>query len=128
MRPASNRTALAVLLALTAGSALAQAPMPMPTTGQPMPPAGQPARPRPGQPKPYKDVITAEAKSDAGMFLVHRIGDKIYYEIPENRFNRVMLWTTEIAQVPTGFGYGGTAVGDRVVRWTRRENKVYLRD
>src|SRR5205085_4674227 len=53
---------------------------------------------------------------------------KIYYEIPPTALNREMLWYTEIAQLPAGFGYGGTAVGSRVVRWTRRENKIYLRD
>ena len=41
--------------------------------------------------------------------------------------NRVMLWSTEIAQLPVNLGYGGTAAGHKVVRWTRRGNKVYLR-
>ena len=121
------------------------APQPAPPAPQPAPPApqpapgtptkpgdakpGEPAKPpvKPGTPKPYKEVITAEAKSDPGVFTVHRIDDKIYYEIPADALNREMLWTTEIAKLPAGFGYGGTAVGDRVVRWTRRNNKVYLR-
>jgi hypothetical protein len=32
-------------------------------------------------PKPYKDVITARAKSDTGAFTVHQVADKWYYEI-----------------------------------------------
>src|SRR5207237_9650485 len=34
--------------------------------------------------KAYKDVITDQAKSDPGLFTVHRIGDRILYEIPAN--------------------------------------------
>ena len=35
--------------------------------------------------KPYDKVITKEAKSDEGVFTVHRIKEKVYYEIPEER-------------------------------------------
>ncbi|HLJ54544.1 MAG TPA: zinc-dependent metalloprotease [Chthonomonadaceae bacterium] len=78
-------------------------------------------------PRPYAEVITDTAKSEPGVFTVHRIGERVLYEIPENMFNRVMLWSTEIAQVPANAGYGGTAVGHKIIRWTRRGNKVYLR-
>ena len=33
--------------------------------------------------RPYDRVITKDAKSDDGVFTVHRIKDRIYYEIPE---------------------------------------------
>src|SRR5438128_729874 len=48
-------------------------------------------------PRPYADVITAAAKTDPGVFTVHRIGERVLYEIPESMLNREMLWTTEIA-------------------------------
>jgi hypothetical protein len=92
------------------------------------PPPPRPTPPKPGALKPYKDVVTAEAKTEKGVFTVHRIEDKLLFEIPESALNREMLWQTEIAQLPAGFGYPGTAVGNRVVRWTRRNNKVYLRN
>ena len=34
--------------------------------------------------KPYDQVITAEAKSTPGLFIVHRIDDKVFFEIPES--------------------------------------------
>ncbi|MER3466599.1 MAG: hypothetical protein C4340_05660, partial [Armatimonadota bacterium] len=37
-----------------------------------------------------------------------------------------MLWVTEVKKTPVG-GYGGTAAGDRVVRWEIRGDKVLLR-
>ena len=32
--------------------------------------------------KKYSEVITDEAESDEGLFTVHRIKEKLYYEIP----------------------------------------------
>ena len=145
------RTAPFALLLLLSGSTVgvaAQTAPPAPIPQTPMPPKPddpkqtppkaeekkegkkeekKPSPPKPGTPKPYAEVVTAEAKSDPGVFTVHRIDEKILFEIPAKMLDRVFLWSTEIAQLPTGFGYGGTAIGDRVVRWTRRNNKVYLR-
>jgi Domain of unknown function (DUF5118) len=97
------------------------------------PPAGaaqpQPDRaaPTPGTPRPYDRVITKEAKSDTGLFTVHRIGDRLYYEIPANQLNREFLWVSQIARTTVGAGQGGQAVGNRVVKWERRNNRVFLR-
>lgn len=114
------------------------APAPNPTPNPPAPGA-QPAaggekkadapKPpvKPGQPKPYADVITKEAKSQDGLFKVHRIDEKLYFEIPPAMLGRDMLWQTEIAELASQYGYPGTAVNDRVVCWSRRANKVYLR-
>ena len=134
-----------------------QAPVPDPQGPAPTPtptPAPGPQAPVPGQPgggggfggrfggggqfggaaqarttpRPYKDVITAEAKSDPGIFMVHRIDDRILFEIPAKQLGKEMLLSTEIEKVPAGSnGYGGTAAGDKVVRFTRRNNTVFLR-
>ncbi len=86
------------------------------------------SRPDTGKVKPYDDVITKEAKSDPGLFLVHRIGDKIFYEIPTSAFGKDLLWVTQLEATQAGYGYGGSPVGDRVVRWEQREDDVLLRD
>ncbi len=78
--------------------------------------------------KPYDDVITKEAKSQQGVFKVHRVKDSVYWEIPEAMFHRVFLWQTEVAEVPDGFGYPGVAAGTHVVYFERRENTVFLRE
>ncbi|MGC8667178.1 MAG: zinc-dependent metalloprotease [Chthonomonadales bacterium] len=82
---------------------------------------------KPGRLKPYSEVIPSDAKTMAGLFTVHHVGDKYFFQIPPALLNRDMLLTTEIAQLPAGMGYGGIHVQDRVIRWTRRENKIYLR-
>ncbi len=103
-------------------------PAPTPAPGQ-KPAEAKPAAPppKPGTPKAYKDVITAEAKSDTGLFTVHRIDEKVYFEIPTAMYDEDMLWQTELAQTGSGAGYGGTHVGEKVIRWTRRNNTMYLR-
>jgi hypothetical protein len=140
-RSSSRSSTMGVVLALSLSAlrVCAQSPdtpgysdpqTPPPAAAKPAdgkPADAKPAPPKPGALKPYSEVITAEAKSEAGVFTVHRIGEKVYYEIPPAMLNREMLWSTEIAELPAGFGYGGTSAGDRVVRWTRRNNKIYLR-
>jgi len=84
-------------------------------------------RPEPRQPRPYDRVITKDAKSDEGVFTVHRIRDRVYYEIPSGELGKPFLWVSQIASTTLGAGYGGQAVSDRVVRWERRDNRVLLR-
>ncbi len=79
-----------------------------------------------GELKKYGEVITAKARTSQGVFTVHRIDDKVYYEIPSETYGKLMLWTTEVAKAPAGVSWGGSALGSRVVHWERRENKVYL--
>src|SRR5688572_26657238 len=77
--------------------------------------------------RPYERVITKEAKSDTGVFTVHRIGERLFYEIPEAQLNKEFLWVSQIARTVIGAGQGGQAAGNRVVRWERRGNRVLLR-
>ena len=78
--------------------------------------------------KPYDEVITEDAQTDVGLFIVHRIDDKVYYEIPPDALDQELLWVTQIERTQAGFGYGGTGVGNRVVRWQKRDKRILLRD
>lgn len=107
-------------------------PKPAPTTpapaGQPpATPVKPPAPPDPKKLRNYEDVVTKEAKTEKGVFTVHRIDERILFEIPANLIGRDILWQVEAAQVPTGTGFGGAHLKNAVVRFTRRENKIYLR-
>lgn len=126
----SLRSSSAVLLALLLASAAAAQPTP-PAGGQESPaaerPAGPPGRDTAPEPRPYDRVITKDATSDEGVFTVHRIKDKVYYEIPASELGKEFLWVSQIARTTLGVGYGGQFAGDEVVRWERRENRVLLR-
>jgi hypothetical protein len=78
-------------------------------------------------PRPYEQVITKEAKSDTGVFTVHRIRDRVYYEIPASELGKEFLWVSQIARNTLGAGTGGQAVSDRVVKWERLNNRVLLK-
>src|SRR3954470_3363975 len=81
---------------------------------------------QPTQPRPYAQVITSAAKTDAGIFKVHRVGDTLYYEIPKAQLDKDFLWVTQIKRTTIGAGYGGQAAGSRVVRWVQKGDRVLL--
>src|SRR6185436_16996686 len=126
----------ACVIPLTAMSAFAQEPAPTPPAPQPEQTPATPKTP-PGPPlgglgappaiRPYDRVITKKAKSDEGLFTVHRIGDRLYYEIPTAQLGKEFLWVTQIARTTVGAGQGGQTIGSRVVKWERRGNRVLLR-
>jgi hypothetical protein len=110
-----------------------QEPAPDPATppagGDQAPAAGGPGRGgRGNQPRPYNQVITKEARTDEGIFKVHRINDQIYYEIPKAQLGKDFLWVTQIKRTAAGAGLGGQPVGSRVVRWELSGNRVLLRE
>ena len=120
---------MGALLSSTAMLGLAQDP----PTEVPTAPAGGPGRPSmpgaaAGEPQPYDKVITKDAKSKKGIFTVHQVKDKYYYEIPKTMLGKEFLWVTQIAKTTLGVGYGGQALARRVVRWEVLDNKVFLRN
>ncbi|PRX45703.1 zinc-dependent metalloprotease [Salegentibacter salegens] len=80
-----------------------------------------------GELEPYAKVITKDAKSDEGLFTVHRVDDKYFYEIPDSLFNREMLTVTRIAKTATGIGFGGGKQNTQVHRWQKKDGHVLLR-
>ena len=77
--------------------------------------------------QPYDKVITKEAKTDAGLFDVHIVDDKHYYEIPDSLFNREMLMVSRIAKTASEIGFGGGKINTQVLRWEKKDKKVLLR-
>jgi hypothetical protein len=82
---------------------------------------------QPPQPRPYDQVITREARTDDGIFKVHRIREQLYYEIPKAELGKDFLWVSQIKRTTAGTGLGGQAAGNRVVRWEQLGNRVLLR-
>lgn len=89
----------------------------------------KPSGKKPGKndPKPYDKVITKDAISDEGLFTVHTLDDKFYYEIPDSLFDREMLMVTRIAKTASGLGFGGGKQNEQVLRWEKKGKKVVLR-
>jgi len=79
-------------------------------------------------PQPYDRVITKEAKTSKGLFTVHQIKERYYYEIPKKELGRELLWNSQIAKTTLGAGYGGGQYVNKVVRWELKGNRVLLLD
>ena len=77
-------------------------------------------------PQPYDRVITKDAKTTKGLFTVHQIKERYYYEIPKNELGKDLLWNSQIAKTTVGAGYGGGQLTDKVIRWELKGNRVLL--
>lgn len=111
-----------------------QAPAPAKTdTVKPAAPAGANAmgasRGAANGPKAYKDVITAKAKTTKGLFTVHKVEDKYYFEIDEKLFGREIMAVTRYTKVAGGGGvYGGELANQQVVKFEKGpDNKIFMR-
>ncbi|NNE02660.1 MAG: zinc-dependent metalloprotease, partial [Eudoraea sp.] len=84
-------------------------------------------KPKKGAIQPYSKVITKEATTDNGLFDVHVVDDKHFYEIPDSLFNREMLMVSRISKTASGIGFGGGKINTQVLRWEKKPKKVLLR-
>jgi hypothetical protein len=97
-------------------------------------PAPAPPKPAEGEPKPYKDVITKAAVTSTGLFKVHQVKDKYYFELPDSILNRDLLIVSRIAKSPVSrskqrTGYPGDDISENVVRFEKgKDNKIFLRN
>ena len=100
-------------------SLVAQQPAPNRPAGGAPPGGDQPRGERPQQaeaPKPYSQVITDKATTDSGVFIIHQLGDKLFYEIPRAELDKPFLLVIRYTAAPAGTRYAGEEYGDRVVR------------
>lgn len=79
-------------------------------------------------PQPYDKVVTKEAKTTRGTFIVHQIGERYLYEIPKPELDREFLWSVRITQTAQGVGFNGFLTADRVIRWHLSRQRVILYD
>ncbi|MDA8808222.1 zinc-dependent metalloprotease, partial [Flavobacteriaceae bacterium] len=64
---------------------------------------------------------------DKGLFNIHKVKEKYYYEINDTLFGREMLMVTRIAKTASGLGFGGGKQNTQVLRWQKKDNKILLR-
>lgn len=86
-----------------------------------------------GAPKPYKEIITAKAKTSVGMITIHQIGPKYFFEIPDTLIGRELLVVNRIAKSAAGprpqmMGYAGDEIAENVVSFEKGPNdKILMR-
>jgi hypothetical protein len=85
--------------------------------------------------RPYGSVVTDQAITVRGMFGVHRVGDRLLFEIPRVELDKDQLAVGRYARAAAplggpggGFGaYGGDRFVTRTLRWERQGNRIILR-
>jgi hypothetical protein len=80
-------------------------------------------------PKAYSEVITKKAISQKGVFSVHSLDDKFYFEIPDSLLGRELLAVTRYAKVAGGARkYGGEEVNEQSIKFEKGPNqKLFMR-
>lgn len=82
--------------------------------------------PAAGEPKKYDDVVTKDFTTQPGVFAVHKFEEKVLFEIPQDKLGKLFMWRAEVAKGPGGSSWGGASLGEEVVRFERRGNKIYI--
>lgn len=88
---------------------------------------------KPEKMKAYKDVITSKAVSDEGVFSVHKIEDKYYFEIPDRMLRKEFLLVSRLtkaaAEMRSGnTGYAGDQIGQSVVTFEKGpQDKIFVK-
>ncbi|MBP9197678.1 MAG: DUF5117 domain-containing protein, partial [Saprospiraceae bacterium] len=80
--------------------------------------------------KPYKDIITAEAVSDSGFFISHKVKENWYFELPQGVMDKEILITSRISGFVKNLNFGGAGVESRpqqVIRWQKKDDQILLR-
>jgi hypothetical protein len=92
--------------------------------------------PKPDALKPYKEVVTADAKTATGFFKVHKIDDRLLFELPDSILGRDLLTVNRIAKSSSEFrhplnrlmSYSGDWIGESVIRFEKGGlNKIMLK-
>lgn len=84
-------------------------------------------------PRPYKEIITEKAATQKGLFTVHKVEDKYYFEISDSILNREIMTVTRFVKVPANKGegrgaYGGELTNQQTVAFERGpNNNVFMR-
>ena len=127
---------LILLASVVSFTAIAQDRRPTTPTTPSTPPAAAtpaPSAPKPG-PKPYKSVITDKSKTSKGLFLVLKVEEKYFFELPVSLLGREMMALTRLVQSSTtpgsvGFlAYGGDFLNRQAVRVEKGPiKKIFMR-
>jgi hypothetical protein len=128
------RTVVATLLCIAPlGCAAKTQPVrpvpPVATAPAPSAPTGDNAAARRG-PRPYAQVVTSRARTERGGITVHRIDERILFEVPDSLLGRDFLMVTRVSGVPAGSGgfqSAGSSLNERLVRWERVADRLLVK-
>jgi hypothetical protein len=100
------------------------------TPAAPAPPAPAPPKVNKDSIMPYAQVITSKAQTDSGLFIVHKIGSRYYFEIADSLLGREILVVSRISGSVDQLTFGGAGMDTRpeqVIRFERQGDNLLMR-
>lgn len=82
---------------------------------------------KPKKEKTYEEIITKDAITDDGLFKVHKVKDKYYYEIADSLLGRDMLMVTRIVKMATELPLNRHKMSEQVLKWEKFDNNIFLK-
>ncbi len=82
--------------------------------------------------KPYAQVITSQTKTSKGLFNVHYVAGRYYFELPDLLLGRDILVVNRIAKSSVGkredmLGLAGDMISEKVIRFERApQDKIFM--
>ncbi|MBO9634048.1 MAG: zinc-dependent metalloprotease, partial [Chitinophagaceae bacterium] len=97
-----------------------------PPVPPPPPPTVMPAGPKPDA---YGSVITEKAITHKGLFTVHEVEGKYYFELPNALMRKEILAVTRFTKTPGGGNiFGGELANQQVIYWEKgKDNTIFMR-
>ena len=81
--------------------------------------------------KEYSKVITKDAVTDTGLFAVHKVDKKYFFEIPNALLNKDMLLVSRLSKLPSNLGGGyvnaGSETNEQLIVWQRFQDKILIK-
>ncbi|THU40156.1 DUF5117 domain-containing protein [Niastella caeni] len=87
-------------------------------------------------PKPYASVITKNARTQVGLFTVHKVDERYYFELPDSILGRDVLVVSRLIKAAADMrsrgsmaGYAGDELNENVLRFEKGpNNKLFVRN
>jgi hypothetical protein len=83
--------------------------------------------------RPYSAVVPSSAVTRRGLFITHRVGDRLLFEIPRATLDQDMLQLGRLVRAAAERDpsrqddFGGDQFSERAIRWERAGNRIILR-
>ena len=88
---------------------------------------GTPA-PLDAQERSYSEVVPAQAETQEGLLHVHRVDDRLLFEVPDSVLGRDMMVMSRYSKAQDGLADGGAHMTpNMVIRWEEQGGRIVLR-
>lgn len=80
--------------------------------------------------KALEEILTEDTETETGLFTIHKVGAKYYFEFPNELLGKELLVVSRISGHVKNLNFGGAGMKSRpqqVVRWQRHDDNILLR-